>query len=86
MTDSKKKIRNINDLREVALLTLERLRDGEISTGEAAATGKVVDSVLGTIKSQLEYSRASGQEAFIEFMIDENAPRVIEHNSYKELE
>lgn len=80
------KIRNIEDLRGLALLTLEKLRDREIDTSEAAATGKVVDSVLGTIKSQLEYARATQTEANIEFMQGRDDKLTLEYEKNKELE
>lgn len=65
--------KNIKELRDVALQALTELRNREIDTTEALAVGKVCDTVLGTIKSEYEYARATGQEPNVPFMHVDNS-------------
>ena len=58
----------MTDLRDHALRTLERLEAGEIEVQEAAAVGKLSDSVVNTVKSQMEYSKMTAQEPQIPFI------------------
>ncbi len=64
-------IKNIEMLREHALQTLEKLARHEIDTAEAGVTGKLMEGVIATVKSQMEYSRMTGEEEphipFMEF-------------------
>lgn len=62
------KINTIEALRDHALNTLEKLSNGEIDTTEAGVTGKLCESVISTIKAQLEYARMIDQEPQIPFM------------------
>jgi hypothetical protein len=62
------KIKNMEDLREHALETLEKLASGQIDTAEAGVTGKLCEGVIATVKSQLEYARMLNQEPTIPFM------------------
>jgi hypothetical protein len=62
------KINTIEALRDHALNTLEKLSNGEIDTTEAGVTGKLCESVISTIKAQLEYARMIDQEPQILFM------------------
>lgn len=62
------KINSIEALRDHALLTLEKLAGGEIDTTEAGVTGKLCESVISTIKAQLEYSRLVDEAPQIPFM------------------
>jgi hypothetical protein len=61
-----KKLQTIDDLRELALEALEKLRDGRIDLAEAVATGKLCDSVINTVKSQMDYNR----------MVDEKSNKI----------
>lgn len=56
------KIKDIEQLREFALETIERLANGEIDTANAATTGKLCENVISTVKTQLEYSRMINEE------------------------
>lgn len=62
------KINSIEALRDHALLTLEKLAEGAIDTTEAGVTGKLCESVISTIKAQLEYSRLIDEAPQIPFM------------------
>lgn len=83
MSKSEPKIKNISSLRDHALETIERLASGEIDTAHAAATGKLCDSVISTIKSQLEYSRMTGESPEIPFMMTPNKGNLLEHEEPK---
>ena len=78
------KIKNVVDLRELALETLERLRNGEIDTQMALVTGKVCDVALNTVKAQFEYSRMIQEEnPHIPFMIDPKEQKTIQGEVYR---
>lgn len=79
------KINSIEALRDHALATLEKLSNHEIDTAEAGVTGKLVESVIATIKSQMEYARMTEQEPQIPFMSDSNAGKLLEGKSTKRL-
>lgn len=74
------KIKEITDLRDYALKSLEKLENGEIDTSEAGVIGKLCESVVSTIKSQMEYAKMLGKQPQIPFMgnHDKNKPLVIE--------
>lgn len=78
MAKSEQKIRNIENLRDHALLTIEKLANGEIDTAEAGVTGKLCESVISTIKAQLEYSRMINEEPEIPFMLESHKGKTIE--------
>lgn len=67
MVKKKSNIRDINELREVVLLTLEGLRDGEVSVMEAGAVAKLSETVISGGKSQMEYARLTRTECIIPF-------------------
>jgi hypothetical protein len=71
----------MQQLRDHALDTLEKLADGSIDTAQAGVTGKLCESVISTVKSQLEYSRMIGDAPNIPFMqtCHDNNGRLIEH-------
>lgn len=71
------KINNITKLREYALEVLENLREGKIEINEALAAGKSVDSVIATIKIEMDYQRITGEVKQIPFM--SNNEKIIEH-------
>ncbi len=75
-----KKIDSIEALRDHALATIEKLSNHEIDTAEAGVTGKLCESVISTIKAQLEYSRMIDQEPNIAFM-GNSSNKTIEHQS-----
>ena len=77
------KIKNITELRELALETLEKLRDGKIELSEAVATGKLCDNVINTVKAELQYHLMIGEQPKIPFM---QGQRVIEGQTVKSIE
>lgn len=62
------KIKNIRDLRDHALQTLEDLKSDKISIQQAATNGALYSSVISTIKAQLDYAKAIDEPPKIEFM------------------
>ena len=77
------KIKNITELRELALEILEKLRDGKIELAEAVTTGKLCDNVINIVKAELEYHRMIGEQPKIPFM---QGQRLIEGQTVKSLE
>lgn len=77
------KIKNVDDLREFALDTLERLKSGAIEISEAVATGKLVEQVMNTAKVQMEYYCMTGEKAAIPFFDDAPRNRLIEDKTEK---
>lgn len=75
-----KKIDSIEALRDHALRTIEKLSAHEIDTAEAGVTGKLCESVISTIKAQMEYFRMTQQEGEIPFM-QEKGGRLIDGSS-----
>ncbi len=77
-------INNIVDLRNHALRTLEKLENEEINSIEAAATAKLCDNVLSTIKIQIEHAKLLNKEPIIPFMGDlSNNKNLINHSKEK---
>lgn len=62
------KITNMTQLRNLALKTIERLANNEITAHEALTVCKACDTVVNTVKAELEYSKISKKEAHIPFM------------------
>ena len=78
------KLKTIENLREHALETLDKLSKGSIDTAEAGVTGKLCESVMSTIKAQLEYARMLGKEPFIPFMGNLSKNKNLGHIAYLE--
>ena len=72
------KIKNIEDLRNFAIDTLDRLKNQEIDVNEALATGKLCDSVINTVKMQLEYHKILGEKSSIPFIEEAPHQRILE--------
>lgn len=81
MSKSNGKIQDIGQLRDFALETIQRLANGEIDTAQAGVTGKLCESVISTIKAQLEYSRMIDEQPQIAFMSNANRHQLIEGNT-----
>ena len=81
-------IQSINDLREDAIKTLEKLSCGEISIEEAGVTGKLYENIVSTVRLQLDYAKALNQPPEIDFLEEDTLPngRVIDWNQPKQLE
>lgn len=62
------KVDSIEKLREHALNTIEKLADGDIDIGEAAATQKLYESVISSCKAEMEYVRLTGRKSRIPFL------------------
>ena len=74
-------IKNVTDLRDFAIETLESLRKDEISIQNAATRAKLVDNIINTVKAELDYNRVTSQDLIIPFM--QNEGKLIEMNSPK---
>ncbi len=62
------KVKNITELRDFGLEILEKLAENKIDTTEAGVSGKIIETVISSIKTQIEYHRLLGQEPEIPFM------------------
>lgn len=66
------KIQNISDLRRHAITTLEKLEKNKIDCAEAGVTAKLYESVISSVKVELEYSRMLGESPSVKFIEDGN--------------
>lgn len=62
---------------------MEKLRSGKIDIAEAGVAGKLCESVVSTIKTQLEYARMCGKQPSIPFLgdISKNKNMIEQRNS-----
>lgn len=60
----------MEDLRASALETLQQLQAGEIELNQAVAVAKLCDSVIGTVKSEIEYQKHLSLHKEIPFLSD----------------
>ncbi len=67
------KIKNIKDLRNHAAETLELLDQGKITTVQAACNAKLYESMVSSIKAELEYNRMLSREPDIDFLEGEKS-------------
>ncbi len=72
------KLKTIEDVRDFSLETLEKLRDKKIEWEIAATTGKIIEGVISSVKTQLLYAEMTGQEPDIAFMGGIPARKVVE--------
>ena len=61
-------IKNIEDLRQHAIEALEKLSEGKIDVEEAGVTGKLCESVMSTLKLQVDVAKMLGREPNIPFL------------------
>ena len=64
------KIKNIDDLRQDALDTLEKLSNGEIDVDQAGVTSKLYENVMSTVKTQIQVAVMLRREPNIPFLGD----------------
>lgn len=79
------KIKTIEDLRDHALELLEQLSRGEIDTSQAGIGGKLCETAIASVKSQMEYARMLGHEPNIPFMHKSHQGKLIEGDRQKQL-
>lgn len=79
-------IKNIDDLRQHALNTLEDLEIGKISIEQAGVTGKLCENVMSTLKTQIEVAKMLGREPNIPFLGNTSKGRLISIKQTKRLE
>jgi len=72
------KIENIDDLRDHALNLLQKLEDKKIKVQEAGITAKIYESIISTVKTQMEYARMLKVDPDIPFL-GEIKGNLIEH-------
>lgn len=63
-----KEIKNIEDLRHHAIQTLKKLEKKEINTTEAGITAKLYESIISSVKTELEFNRMLEKEPDIPFL------------------
>jgi hypothetical protein len=68
-------IKDIDELRQHAISTLQKLSKGAISTEEAGVTGKLCENVVSTLKVQLEYAKMLDQQPNIDFLENCTLPK-----------
>lgn len=61
-------IKNIVELRDFALETLDELRGGRMNIQQAATVSTLCASVISTVKTQLDYFKAIEERPQIEFL------------------
>lgn len=61
-------IKNILDLRRHAAQTLEQLEKGKIDKAHAAVNAKLYESIVSSLKTELEYHKVLKQKPIIEFL------------------
>ena len=62
------KINNIEQLRNHALATLEKLESKEIDVVEAGVTAKLCETIISTVKQELVYAQMLQKETPIKFL------------------
>lgn len=75
-------IRNITELRDHALETLEALDRGDIDVHQAGVTGKLYEAVISSLKTQLAYAEIRQEVPQIDF-IDGHSRKTINIPSTK---
>lgn len=63
-------IKNLDDLRQDAINTLEKLANGQIDCDQAGVTAKLYESVMSTVKTQLQVAVMLKREPNIPFLGD----------------
>lgn len=59
---------NIKDLRDHALETLDKVTQGRLDTEDATAAAKLYQTILSSLKTELEYHKMLEQKPNIEFL------------------
>jgi hypothetical protein len=77
-------IKSLDDLREYAVATLEKLENGEIETCEAGVRGKLCENIVSTLKVQMDYAKMTNRLPHIPF-IGDCTTQVIEQTSNRKL-
>lgn len=61
-------IKNLDQLRDFALRSLEELAKGKIDVEEAGARSKLMENVVSGVKLQLQYATLVGRQPKIDFV------------------
>jgi len=70
--------KNIKELRDFALETLTGLREKRVDLQEGMVVAKMIDTVLGTLKTQGDYNKMLGRGVEIAFLEDPNSSLVFD--------
>lgn len=70
-------IKNLEDLRNHALETLDKLKKHEITIEEAGATSKLCENVVSTLKLEMEFSKMVGKSPVSNFIADTKSWEII---------
>jgi len=61
-------IKNIEDLRNHAIKTLDKLESKKIDLAEAGVTAKLYESLMSSLKTEIEYHKLLGHLPKIKFL------------------
>lgn len=75
-------IKNINDLRRHAIGTIEKLERGDVDVSEVSVLSKLYDSVVSSLKVELQYAHLQGISPEIPFLEGE---KMISHSNIKSI-
>ena len=78
------KIENMDQLRDRLLQTMEDLESGKIDQGQATTVAKLADTVISSLKSEMQYSLLVNKEPLIPFF-GEQSSKQLEHKVTKKL-
>ncbi len=78
-------MKNIEELRNHAIATLEKLEHKEIDMAEAGVTAKLYESLMSSLKTEMEYHKMLGHLPKIKFL-EGAAYAVKEEKQVKNLE
>lgn len=62
------RINSIDDLRQHAISTLEKLESKKIDMAEAGVTAKLYESLISSLKTEMEYHKMLGNLPKIKFL------------------
>lgn len=68
------KIRNIEELRDHALATIDKLAAGKIDVTDAVAASKLYSNVMDSVKLELDYHKILDRKETIHFMEPQDKP------------
>jgi hypothetical protein len=75
------KIRNLDELRDIVLDTVQKMVKGKIDVTEAGVLAKLSETVISGLKTQMEYARLINQNPSIPFIA--GCHKSIEHSPTK---
>lgn len=77
MTKSKIEVKDINNLRDHAIQTLDMLVSGEIEIEDAMAASKLYGNVVDMLRVQVDYNKYCGNDVQIDFLTSGTTKTII---------